>query len=145
MHQSEYSIPTRINSFNATVEVMFKVDLKGLNEWQTKNYDYFKTHQDLLISKVLEKIFDLYKESYEDNYKAWVRETDMPRKKLEKFLPVPSNPIALKKNLQLLSVWVTDQGNSQQNSLEFYFDCTWHLFGLLAVIVKDNEVVQAGF
>ena len=140
----EISYKTRFNYFNDTVEVIFWDTKDSIPSIQKENYEGFISKQDILSPDVMKKIFEFYNDSYLDYKKGWTAMGNIGKEELEKFLPRPTTPHALKKYITPVYVHIQNREECKLGTLGIEFDCPWDQENGLGVKIRNWKVVEAG-
>ena len=140
----EISFKTRFNSFDTTVEVLFWDTKDSISDMQKKNFEGFISKQDLLTPEILKKVFEFYKDSYQDYKSGWTAGGNIATEELEKMLPRPTSPDALKKFITPAIVHIQNKEECKPGTIGIEFDCTWDIEYGLGVKIKNWQVVEAG-
>ncbi len=132
-------LPYKFKSFNVEVDVEFRDTIDSLGNCQKNSFQKLDQKLDTLFEEeLMEKIFNFYKESY----KFYLGDSDSSE--VEDIIPKPTNPIALKKHIQPLSIYVPKEQNCSEGYFGIYFDCTWDINNSLGVIIKNWKVFRVG-
>jgi len=140
----ELKLEARYNSFDTTVEMLFWNTKNSINEIQRKNYEGFISKQDRLTPEILNKIFEFYKQAYPAYKKGWTMNGNITDKELEKYLPKPTTPDALKKFITPGIVHIQNENDCKLGTICIEFDCTWDIENGLGVTIENWKVIAAG-
>lgn len=143
MDTEEYKTKIEYKAFNTTVEVIFIDTASSISDCQQKNLENFNLQQNTFTNDILNKVFEFYKESY-DNYKeGWTYGNKLNEEEIEKYLPTPTTPEKLKEHFTPLTIYIADKNKCKDGFIGISFDCTWDINSGLGVLIKDWKVVEA--
>ena len=140
---NEYKLTARFNTFDTTVEILFRNTKDSISDLQKKNYNGFITRQDSLTPEILQQIFNFYKASYGDYKEGWTMAGNISEEELEKHLPKPTTPENLKSYITPAIVHIQNKQECSEGTIGIEFDCTWDIENGLGVLIKNWKVVKA--
>ena len=141
---NEIKLTARYTLFDTTVEVLFWDTKDSISSIQKKNYEGFIAKQDILTPEILQKIFEFYKNSYEDYLSGWKIGDNISDNELEKYLPKPTTPENLKPFITPATIYIQNTKYCKEGTIGIDFDCTWDIENGLGVKIQNWKVVEAG-
>jgi hypothetical protein len=140
----EYKLGFKCNSFDTTVDVIFRDTNDSINECQKRNYEELVNRQEQLTPEILEAIFKYYKEAYQYYHEGFSLSNSMTKKEIEKYLPTPTTPENLKKFIEPSTIYIANKKECEEGTMGISFGCTWDTEHDLGVVLKNWKVVQTG-
>ncbi len=140
----ELTLKVELSAFNTTVDALFWDTTDSISDIQRKNYDDFISKQEILLPDILNKVFEYYKTAYPDYKKGWTMGGNISEKELEKYLPKPTTPDALKKFITPVFVYIQNKKDCKPGTIGIDFDCTWDIENGLGVKIENWKVTEAG-
>ena len=140
----DYKLSFKYNSFDTTVEVIFRDTYDSINECQKRNYKEVISKQEQLTPEILEAIFSYYKEAYPNYYEGYNLSNSMTKEEIEEYLPTPTTAENLKKFIDPSTVYIANKKECEEGTIGIYFRCTWDIEHDLGVVIRNWKVVQTG-